>query len=1205
MDGGYYLLKRLEKAQFSCCDKPAPRTDLIPRSDNPILKGPRGTQGSDGVMGQTGPPGQPFTGPTGETGPSNEIKGNMGITGFTGPTGWHGQIGSTGELAEYGATGLTGPSAYTGPTGHTGYSGTTGLTGVTGVSGDRGSIGPTGFSGYTGLTGFTGYTGLTGSTGISGSAGHTGQTGSAGYTGVTGSTGYTGKTGSTGYTGETGFTGYTGETGSKGYTGETGSTGYTGQTGSTGYTGVTGSTGYSGVTGSTGYTGKSGSTGYTGQAGSTGYTGIIGSTGYTGQIGLSGYTGETGITGYTGQTGSTGYTGKSGSTGYTGETGTTGYTGVTGLTGYTGETGSTGSTGYTGFAPRGPTGLGGITGEPGHTGPTGNTGFVGKQGDTGITGDTGFTGHTGCIGPAFWTTVSTSAVFYYSSETGLEGSQLFTFNPSIAPAGEVIIQGKLTVVDGVDPLYLQLSTVRQNPLPSKTGVLWYSTIRNQLYVDNRSYVNAGPMNTTGATGYTGYSGDTGFTGPSSSFTGRTGPTGFLGYAGDTGILGPSGRTGATGYTGWTGVTGITGPSGRTGATGSTGYTGESGITGANPTGPRGVTGPRGAIADPEFILSTVRAFNITVQNGYTQNCASTTATSIRAPVAVAITHEDLQANSYNLMKVKYSNNGISWMNASGGVINSYVGNINNSIRQTATNGNITVGAATISIGTRSNLIWTTDGNTWTLANTNTGVMNFVISNGSYFLASGPLTFNNLTNPMRNVISYDGSNWSPINLNINIATAVWAGTYWLVPGTTTYKSFDGINWISYAATGYSVTGDYTSIDYDGKKFIAVATEGGGNRFGYSYDGSNWTSSAAPGIYSVFWTGSIWLRGASGYETNTIQYSYNGITNWTSASGSIFLWTGCGFSWNGNVIIATGRDQAGDQTVTASMKPIRYSYDGIVWLSTGLTGITHLAPLIGGGKMNPTAIINPGPNITMTGLNLGTTGQYKAIVSTNYIRNGLSSIMDINETLEINGYTNRVFINNPFNLQGPYNLQVNGTANVLSTMYIGYQSTIGPDISSILVLSQNSAFKPATTTWTTTSDERVKQNIQLANIDMCYSSLKGLPLKYFQWNIPGLSLNDKHVLGFIASDIESVLPKAIQQSPLYGYSNFKMVNLDQIHMVHYGTTQKLIKMVEYNQTNINLLVNNLKRAGYTVPEYLLAESIEFSDKVTVEVINTTAN
>ena len=92
---------------------------------------------------------------------------------------------------------------------------------------------------------------------------------------------------------------------------------------------------------------------------------------------------------------------------------------------------------------------------------------------------------------------------------------------------------------------------------------------------------------------------------------------------------------------------------------------------------------------------------------------------------------------------------------------------------------------------------------------------------------------------------------------------------------------------------------------------------------------------------------------------------------------------------------------------------------------------------------------------------------------------------------------------------------------------------------------------------------------------------------------------------AGNTPPIFPKSVITSYGYGLHDFKSVNFDQLDKIYYGSVQKLIQMVEDNQTNIKLLVNNLKRAGYSVPEYLLAESIQFPSKVSVEVISTINN
>lgn len=84
-----------------------------------------------------------------------------------------------------------------GPTGPTGTAGTDGLDGATGATGPTGANGTNGVDGATGPTGANGIDGLDGATGPQGA---TGPTGSDGNDGVAGATGPTGPTGPTDYT---------------------------------------------------------------------------------------------------------------------------------------------------------------------------------------------------------------------------------------------------------------------------------------------------------------------------------------------------------------------------------------------------------------------------------------------------------------------------------------------------------------------------------------------------------------------------------------------------------------------------------------------------------------------------------------------------------------------------------------------------------------------------------------------------------------------------------------------------------------------------------------------------------------------------------------------------------------------------------------------------------------------------------------------
>jgi hypothetical protein len=81
---------------------------------------------------------------------------------------------------------------------------------------------------------------------------------------------------------------------------------------------------------------------------------------------------------------------------------------------------------------------------------------------------------------------------------------------------------------------------------------------------------------------------------------------------------------------------------------------------------------------------------------------------------------------------------------------------------------------------------------------------------------------------------------------------------------------------------------------------------------------------------------------------------------------------------------------------------------------------------------------------------------------------------------------------------------------------------------LQLSTDSAGKPSTALWTITSDERIKEDIELADLDLCYEAIKTIPLKRYKWRDDVYSeeqVTDRRKLGWIAQDVETVFPKAV--------------------------------------------------------------------------------
>jgi len=105
---------------------------------------------------------------------------------------------------------------------------------------------------------------------------------------------------------------------------------------------------------------------------------------------------------------------------------------------------------------------------------------------------------------------------------------------------------------------------------------------------------------------------------------------------------------------------------------------------------------------------------------------------------------------------------------------------------------------------------------------------------------------------------------------------------------------------------------------------------------------------------------------------------------------------------------------------------------------------------------------------------------------------------------------------------------------------------------LDLSLDTARKLTTTTWTTGSDEALKTNIEIADLDRCVDIVSKLDLKYFKWEIPS---DDSHSLGWIAQEVEQFFPNAVRVSEAHGIPDFKNLDSDQIIKVMWGALKKL--------------------------------------------------
>jgi hypothetical protein len=101
------------------------------------------------------------------------------------------------------------------------------------------------------------------------------------------------------------------------------------------------------------------------------------------------------------------------------------------------------------------------------------------------------------------------------------------------------------------------------------------------------------------------------------------------------------------------------------------------------------------------------------------------------------------------------------------------------------------------------------------------------------------------------------------------------------------------------------------------------------------------------------------------------------------------------------------------------------------------------------------------------------------------------------------------------------------------------------------------------WLGPSDERLKEDIETADVDVCYDTVKNLDLKYYKYRddmVTPFQNSDRHRLGWIAQEVESFFPKAVRKTKMYDIEDCYALDNDQIYAAVYGATKKLITVTE---------------------------------------------
>ena len=105
----------------------------------------------------------------------------------------------------------------------------------------------------------------------------------------------------------------------------------------------------------------------------------------------------------------------------------------------------------------------------------------------------------------------------------------------------------------------------------------------------------------------------------------------------------------------------------------------------------------------------------------------------------------------------------------------------------------------------------------------------------------------------------------------------------------------------------------------------------------------------------------------------------------------------------------------------------------------------------------------------------------------------------------------------------------------------------------------------TSWITTSDSRIKENIVRASYKECYEIFKKINLYRYNYNGEYIDTNDKNQLGFIAQEVQTYLPHSVQERKMKFKNGVYIddtltLNVTEINYVMFGAFKYLMGELE---------------------------------------------
>lgn len=438
----------------------------------------------------------------------------------------------------------------------------------------------------------------------------------------------------------------------------------------------------------------------------------------------------------------------------------------------------------------------------------------------------------------------------------------------------------------------------------------------------------------------------------------------------------------------------------------------------------------------------------------------------------------------------------------------------------------------------------------------------IIANNSIMTSRNANIWTNTTPPTY-ITSYNKICWSP-KLNIFVVIANGNNAFSIL------VSSDGYQW----NTVEHLLPSLATLDLiwvDELELFMITTNSSSVRCFISRNGINWHSSALSSSHSwssVCWANKLGLFMACSSNTNIIAtsndglfWSYNKINSSVNNDGFNSI------AWSPQLNMAI----AVKNSISA------YSYDGINWYTNRIPNNAN--HIIWCSSINVFITISITSNLLYS-----TNGiDWKIIPppnSNNWVR-----VKWIEELSML------IIINNASTPDRVAYLIISGLNNNKSNIFshkshlfmnkLNGRLGIGAEIPNYqLELSTDSAGKQSTNTWSIASDIRLKENIENADLLICYNIIKNLKLKKYTWKddiFNQYQIKDRTKLGWIADEVETIFPKAVDIKNSNNLNDCKILNIDQIINAMYGCTQKIIDdydFIENDIISINNSFNNIE-------------------------------